>query len=357
MEQPGNNPHRKRIDDSRLTIHDSRFTAPRSRLAPLRDRYGRVVTYLRVSITDRCNLRCFYCLPRDCGVPQRAEQLTLAELTEVVRAAAALGIHKIRITGGEPLVRPGVIDFVGTLSGLAGVTDLALSTNGTLLAEHAVALKAAGLMRVNVSLDSLRPAVFRAISGRNDLDRVVEGIAAARAAGLRPIKLNVVVMRGVNDDELPAMLDFAAERGAQVRFIEYMPLGIGQRWESSYVPRVEILDRIRTHLAPEPPQRKPGDTATYYPLRAGGEAGVISPVSCRFCDLCNRLRLTADGKLRPCLTSEGEVDVRPALRPSLSAAAIATAFQHAVAGRPEHGRYRDTTGHAPAGRPMAAIGG
>jgi cyclic pyranopterin phosphate synthase len=325
----------------------------------LRDRYGREVTYLRVSVTDRCNLRCFYCLPRDCGTPPRRSQLSLAELAEIVRVGAELGIHKIRITGGEPLVRAGIVDFVRALRTLPHVTELALSTNGTLLAEHATALKAAGLMRVNVSLDSLRPAVFRAISGRNDLDRVVAGIAAAGAAGLWPVKLNVVVMRGVNDDELPSMLQFAAAHGVQVRFIEYMPLGIGRRWAASYVSRAEILDHIRPHLAPTPPHRQPGDTATYYALRCGGEVGVISPVSCRFCDLCNRLRLTADGKLRPCLTSEGEVDLRNAVSPHLSAEALAASFHAAVAGRPRHGSYptsmRDVS--SPAARPMAAIGG
>jgi GTP 3',8-cyclase len=327
--------------------------------ASLRDRYGRTVTYLRVSITDRCNLRCFYCLPRDCAVAWRAEQLSLEELAEVVRGGVDLGIRKIRITGGEPLVRPGVIEFVRTLSSLPGISDLALSTNGTLLADHAAPLKAAGLMRVNVSLDSLQPEVFRAISGRNDLDRVVAGIASARAAGLHPIKLNVVVMRGVNDNELPAILDFAARHGAQARFIEYMPLGLGQRWEASYVPRAEILERIRAQLAPALPHRQPGDTATYYELRAGGEVGIISPVSCRFCDLCNRLRLTADGKLRPCLTREGEVDLQPALRPHVSPEAIAAGFRTATAGRPEHGRYRmaASADYATEARPMVAIGG
>ncbi|MBP1685104.1 MAG: cyclic pyranopterin monophosphate synthase subunit MoaA [Deltaproteobacteria bacterium] len=324
----------------------------------LRDRYGRVVTYLRVSITDRCNLRCFYCLPRDCGLSRSAEQLDFDELTAVVKAGVALGISKIRITGGEPLVRPGVIEFVRTLRSLQGITDLALSTNGTLLGDHAAALKDAGLMRINVSLDSLRPTVFRAISGRNELDRVCAGISAARAAGLHPIKLNVVVMRGVNDDELPAILDFAAQQGAQARFIEYMPLGVGQRWEASYVSRAEILTRIRARLHGEPPRRQPGDTATYYALRNGGEVGVISPVSCRFCDLCNRLRLTADGKLRPCLTSEGEVDLRAAIRPRVSSAALCACFHAALAGRPQTGRYDTTPDRILAGpRPMAAIGG
>ncbi len=325
----------------------------------LRDRYGRLMTYLRVSITDRCNLRCFYCLPRGCNVTSRPEQLSLDELAATVRVGVTLGIRKIRITGGEPLVRPGVIDFVRTLRTIPDIADLALSTNGTLLADHAEDLKAAGLMRVNVSLDSLRPTVFRGISGRNDLDRVLAGIAAARAAHLHPIKLNVVVMRGVNDDELPAMVEFAAEQGAQARFIEYMPLGLAQRWQSSYMARPEILDRIRSHLAPEPPRCQSGDTAVYYALRAGGEVGIISPVSCRFCDRCNRLRLTADGKLRPCLTSEGEVDLRSALRPRGIPQALAGCFQAAVAGRPEHGSYPHSLSDEPrsASRAMAAIGG
>jgi cyclic pyranopterin phosphate synthase len=326
---------------------------PRMDAAPLTDSYGRVVTYLRVSVTERCNLRCFYCLPRGHAC-ERPDQLSFAELAEIVAAGVRLGIRKIRITGGEPLVRPGLVEFIRTLGQLPGITDLALSTNGTLLAEHAAALADAGIRRVNVSLDSVRPSVFRAISGRADLDRVVKGIVAARAAGLQPIKLNVVVMRGVNDDELPAMLAFGAAHGAQVRFIEYMPLGIGQRWASSYVPRAEILDRIGALLASEPPRCQPGEAAIYYALRDGGEVGVISPVSCRFCDLCNRLRLTADGRLRPCLTSDGEVDLRHALRP-LSQEQLAAAFRAATAGRPKQGNYRP--GESPAIRPMAAIGG
>jgi cyclic pyranopterin phosphate synthase len=297
-------------------------------------------------------------LPRGHNPCARPELLSLTDVAHVVRVGVSLGISKIRITGGEPLVRPGVVDLVRELSRAAGVADLALSTNGTLLAEHAVALKAAGLRRVNVSLDSLQPAVFRGISGRNDLDRVLAGIAAAQCAGLRPIKLNVVVMRGVNDTELPAMLDFGTASGAQIRFIEYMPFGLGQRWESTYVSRNEILARIRPYLAGQPARRQPGDTATYFTLRAGGEVGVISPVSCRFCDLCNRLRLTADGRLRPCLTSDGEVDVQPALRPPLSAA-IATCFRAATAGRPQQGTYISGAARRAArpARHMAAIGG
>ena len=212
-------------------------------------------------------------------------------------------------------------------------------------------------MRVNVSLDSLRPAVFRAVSGRNDLERVIDGIATAGAAGLRPIKLNVVVMRGVNDGELPAMLDFAADARGAGALHRVHAAGSRPALGVFLCPARRDPRAHRQPSLPAPPQRIPGDTATYYPLRAGGEVGVISPVSCRFCDLCNRLRLTADGKLRPCLTSEGEVDLRAALRPRLSIGAIADAFENAVAGRPEHGRYRHDGGATGAARPMAAIGG
>jgi len=325
----------------------------------LHDSHGRQVTYLRVSITDRCNLRCFYCLPRSCAVPARASRLDLDEIAAIVRVGVGLGISKIRITGGEPLVHPGVVDFVKVLSRLDGIRDLALSTNGTLLAEHAAALQSAGLARVNISLDSLRPAVFRAVSGRNDLERVIAGIDAAVAAGLAPIKLNVVVMRGVNDDELPAMIDFAAGHGAQARFIEYMPLGLAERWASSYVGRDEILARIGPRLTDTPVRRQPGDTASYYALRGGGEVGVISPVSCRFCDLCNRLRLTSDGKLRPCLTGDGEVDLQGALRPVVRDDAIVAAFRTATAGRPARGTYAHASGGgaSPSPRTMSAIGG
>jgi cyclic pyranopterin phosphate synthase len=323
----------------------------------LRDRYGRTVTYLRVSITDRCNLRCFYCLPRGFCQPRR-EQLSFDELHEVVSVAVGLGIRKIRLTGGEPLVRRGVVEFIRRLRTLPGVAELALSTNGTLLAEHAAALHEAGLARVNVSLDSLRRSVLRAISGVDHLDRVVDGIEAASAAGLRPLKLNVVVIRGVNDDELPALLEFASRHGAQTRFIEYMPLGGSARWHSSFVSRAEILGRIESFLVGGPPRHQPGDTATYYLLREGGEVGIISPVSCRFCDLCNRLRLTADGRLRPCLTSKGEVDLRDALRPMVSPGALADGFRTATAGRPQSGQYHGIESlETSVPRPMVAIGG
>ncbi len=344
--------------ESRRAAGDHTCAAAPENDAPLRDRYGRDVTYLRVSVTSRCNLRCFYCLPRTHAVA-RPDQLDLDELATAVASGVRLGITKIRLTGGEPLVRPGIVDLVRRLRALPGIHDLALSTNGTLLADHAAALKAAGLMRVNVSLDSLRPAVFRALTGRDDVARVTAGIRAARDAGLAPVKLNVVVVRGVNDDELLALVEFALRHDAQARFIEYMPLGVGERWGASYVSRAEILERLRPLLADAPPRRRASEPASYYPLAGGGEIGVISPVSCRFCDLCNRLRLTADGKLRPCLTSEGEVDLRPALRPRVSDDALAAAFRAATAGRPQFGTYvTDVDARAASGaRAMAAIGG
>ncbi len=319
----------------------------------LRDPYGRAVTYLRVSVTHRCNLRCFYCLPRDANSVYGASLLDLDEIAAVVEVAASLGVTKVRITGGEPLVRPGVAGLVRKLGQMPEITDLALSTNGTLLAEYAGELRAAGLMRVNVSLDSLRPHVFRAISGRSDLPRVLEGIEAARRVGLGPIKLNVVVLRGVNDDELAEIVAYASAKSLTPRFIEYMPMGWGRRWQDSFVPASEILDRIRPLLSGAPPHRIPGDTAVYYSLRTGGDVGVISPVSCRFCDLCNRLRLTAEGRLRPCLTREGEVDLTPALRPRIQPEAIAQLLRAATASRPVRGSYASP----PRAKPMAAIGG
>jgi len=249
----------------------------------------------------------------------------------------------VRLTGGEPLARPGIVDLVRRVRGIPGLRDLALSTNGTLLAEHASDLRAAGLMRVNVSLDSLRAAVFRAVSGRNDLGRVTAGIRAARDAGLTPLKLNVVVMRGVNDDELPAIVEFAARHDAQARFIEYMrsDSANGGTRRTCSAPRSSsacVAPRRRT----APPSLRGGRELLCIGRRRRG--GVISPVSCRFCDLCNRLRVTADGRLRPCLTSEGEVDLRSALRPRPDASAIGAAF----APRPQVGRPPAPTGSMPA---------
>ncbi|MBI2963337.1 MAG: GTP 3',8-cyclase MoaA [Deltaproteobacteria bacterium] len=318
----------------------------------LRDPFGREVTSLRVSVTDRCNLVCFYCRPKSFVPCSRSELFTLEEIARVAEVAAALGIGKIRLTGGEPLLRSGVVGLVERVARIPGIDDLALSSNGALLGGLAAPLAAAGLRRVNVSLDTLRPERLRAISGSGELDRILDGIAAARRAGLRPIKLNTVVIRGVNDDEIGDIARFAASHGAQARFIEYMPVGADPLWRDRHVARAEIVARLGRLLADDPP-RCGADPATYYRLRDGsGEVGIISPISCGFCSLCNRLRLTADGRLRPCLTSDGEIDLRTPLRAGARDAEIADLFRRAVAAKPERSRYVE----APA-RPMIAIGG
>jgi len=320
---------------------------------PLVDRFGRRVTYLRVSLTDRCNLRCFYCRPRDFHWREKREILTLEEVERVVDVAASLGIRKVRLTGGEPLLRPGATDLVRRLARIAGIGDLALSTNGTLLADLAKPLRDAGLGRVNVSLDTLRFGVFRKITGGSSLAEVLSGIDAAATVGLRPVKLNVVVVRGVNEDELDDLLAFGRRVGAEVRFIEYMPMTGDPAWATRHVPGDEILRRIASWLVPGDVPVVRGDAAAYYELRDGGAVGIVSPVSCRFCSLCNRLRLTADGRLRPCLTGEGEVDLRSPIRAGAGDATIAALFRQATAAKPASGTYDSV----PARRPMIAIGG
>jgi cyclic pyranopterin phosphate synthase len=322
-------------------------------MPPLVDRFGRRVTYLRVSLTDRCNLRCFYCRPRDFRWREKSEILTLEEVARLVDVAASLGIHKVRLTGGEPLLRPGATDLVRRLARIPGIEDLALSTNGTLLADLARPLRDAGLARVNVSLDTLRPEVFREITGGSSLAQVLAGIEVAAAVGLRPVKLNVVVVRGVNEDELDDLLAFGRRVGAEVRFIEYMPMTGDPMWASRHVPAEEILRRIASWLVPADVPIVRRDAAAYYELRDGGVVGVVSPVSCRFCSLCNRLRLTADGRLRPCLTGDGEVDLRSPVRAGESDATIALLFGKATAAKPPSGTYETA---APR-RPMVAIGG
>jgi cyclic pyranopterin phosphate synthase len=316
------------------------------------DPFGRPVTRLRVSVTDRCNLSCFYCRPRNFVACHRSELLSFEEIERVVRVAAALGVAKVRLTGGEPLARAGVVDLARRIASLPGIEDLALSTNGLLLAEAAARLRRAGVRRVNVSLDTLRPERFQALTGAGSLWHVLEGIRAASRAGLEPVKLNTVVIRGVNDDELLDIVDFARSVPAQPRFIEYMPLVADARWQERHVGRDEILARLRPVLAGGAP-RVGADPATYYRLRDGsGEVGVISPVSCQFCRLCDRLRLTADGRLRPCLTREGEVDLKGPLRGGASDEDLALLLRAAVAGKPGRGIYR-----GPLERPMVAIGG
>jgi cyclic pyranopterin phosphate synthase len=280
------------------------------------DAHGRKINYLRLSVTDRCNLRCRYCMPAD-GVPllPHGEILSYEELSLVARAAVSLGIEKIRVTGGEPLVRKGILGFLSRLAGIPGLRQLVLTTNGLLLEEMAEPLKSAGVQRLNISIDSLVPENFLRITRGGDVSRVLSGIAAAEAARF-PIKLNMVVMRGVNDHEV---VDFAAltlDKPYAVRFIEFMPSGADTDWPSRVVSGREILDRISKRFGfAEIGRGELAGPAKDYRIRgAAGTIGVITPVTGHFCDGCNRIRVTASGKARGCLFSEAETDLKPILR-------------------------------------------
>ena len=300
------------------------------------DRFGRSIDYLRISVTDRCNLRCIYCMPPE-GVPHIShnEILSYEEIRAVVQAAAQLGIHRIRLTGGEPLVRADFPELVKMLSGIEGIVELSLTTNGALLKDYAQALKQAGLSRVNVSLDTLRANRFQHITRLGELKDVLAGIGAAKEAGLHPIKINTVVMRGINDDE---MLDFAriTFKGEwHVRFIELMPFkGVAES-----VPSVELQQHISSLGRLEPCVSTTGNgPAMYYRLAgARGTIGFISPLTdISFCSRCNRMRLTPDGKLRPCLLGEDEFDLRMPLRNNASMEELKRLILKAVASKPEH---------------------
>ncbi|MBN2432741.1 MAG: GTP 3',8-cyclase MoaA [Acidobacteria bacterium] len=308
------------------------------------DAHQRVIRYLRISVTDRCNLRCRYCMPPE-GVPDLRHEdiLRYEELLRCARVAVTLGIRKVRITGGEPLVRKGLVPFIGHLAEIRGIDDLALTTNGTLLREYAPALKAAGLRRVNISLDTLQRDRYSHITRRDALPAVLDGIAAAREAGLRPIKINVVVMRGVNDDEI---LDFARltlNDPLIVRFIELMPMGQGE-WNGSgdFLSGEEVLTRLNASfsLREAAENLDPASANRLYRLDgATGQVGIITPLSHHFCRLCNRLRITPDGCLRTCLFSETETDLKPVLRGGGSDEDLAAVFRRSVRDKPTgHGR-------------------
>jgi cyclic pyranopterin phosphate synthase len=289
----------------------------------------RRVDYLRLSITDRCNLRCVYCMPADGVSPRTHDQiLSYEEMLAFTRAALEVGISKVRVTGGEPLVRKGCVGFIGRLAELPGLDDLMLTTNGLLLPRFAADLKAAGLRRVNISIDSLEPRRFARLSRGGSLDEALAGLDAAFAAGFSPVKVNALLLEGV-EDEIDAFVALTRERPVHVRFIEYMPLDRRLSVEESFVPAPLVLERLRARHELEPAGGPQGwGPARYYRVPGvAGTVGFIAGVSDHFCTDCNRLRLTADGRLRTCLFGGGEVDVRPLLeRPSELAAAIRAAI-------------------------------
>jgi cyclic pyranopterin phosphate synthase len=323
----------------------------------LSDSFHRPINYLRISVTDRCNLRCVYCMPAE-GIELMSHNdiLTYEEIYTVTRAAAGLGINKLRLTGGEPLVRLGLPSLVQMLAKIEGVDDISLTTNGVLLARYASELKSAGLRRVNVSLDSLKADRFKLITRIGDnLNEVLKGIEVARAVGLEPVKINVVVMAGINDDEL---LDFAAktiDEGWQVRFIELMPL-VG-RDTTQFVSASEMKRRLEPlgELTPYLPSVGNGPAKYFRLPHAKGAIGFITPISEHFCFQCNRLRLTADGRLRPCLLSDYEVDLKPSLRGGISSAGLKKLIKEAVANKPQ--RHNLAEGSVPKQRPFSQVGG
>lgn len=332
----------------------------------LLDSFGRIHNNLRISVTDRCNIRCFYCMPAEVvRFKPRHELLTFEEIVRFVQVAAQLGVDKLRLTGGEPLLRQDMPRLVEQLAAVPGIRDIALTTNGILLDEQATALKAAGLRRLNISLDALSEEVFEQISRRKGLDRVLAGIAAAQQAGFRKIRLNAVSIRGVTETEIVPLAKFARQHSLELRFIEYMPLDAEQHWKHDQVLTGDevrsIIDRAVGALQPLPVE-DPSQPATDFRYADGsGRVGFINPVSQPFCGDCNRLRLTAEGQVRNCLFSTVEWDARAILRNTqLSTTAAAqqiTNLISACVGAKKIGHGIDTPSFLRPERAMYQIGG
>jgi cyclic pyranopterin phosphate synthase len=323
------------------------------------DSFGRTHNNLRISVTDRCNLRCTYCMPEEVVFMDRSELLTFEEITHFVRVAAPLGIDKLRLTGGEPLLRRDLPRLVRMVADVPGIKDVGLTTNGLLLANQAKALFDAGLRRINVSLDTLDPGRFREVSRRDGLEQVLVGIEAAKSAGFSPIKLNAVTIRGLTDQDVVPLARFAREQELELRFIEYMPIG-AEAWERSKVYFAhEILEQLERDVAPLVPAedydpRAPAMDFQYSDGR--GRVGIIASVSRPFCMSCNRLRLTCEGRLRNCLFALNEVDVKPLLRESHDDARLAELIRQNVRDKWE-GHEINTARFIKPQRTMHSIGG
>ncbi|MDI3316978.1 MAG: GTP 3',8-cyclase MoaA [Bacillota bacterium] len=324
--------------------------------AELVDRFGRVVRKMRISVTDRCNFRCQYCMPSENvrWLP-RGEILSFEEITRVTRVAVGLGVRRVRLTGGEPLARPELEVLVGQLAAIEGLQDLSMTTNGYFLPEKAEALRAAGLKSVNISLDSLRRERFAELTRRDSLERVLEGIRAARAAGF-PVKINTVLMRGVNEDEVADLIAWSGENGVLLRFIEFMPLDGDRQWSRERVVTAgEILAQAAKLGPVEAVEADPHQPARLY-RAAGVVFGIIASVSQPFCRQCDRIRLTADGKIRNCLFALAEADLRGPLRAGADDQQLAAVMRDAVWSKWE-GHLINQTGFRPPERAMYAIGG
>jgi cyclic pyranopterin phosphate synthase len=327
--------------------------------APALDSYGRRIDYLRVSLTDRCNMRCVYCMPAmGMQFHPRPELLTNDELLLAVRAAAGAGFRKLRLTGGEPMLRQGIVELVREMKAIPGIEHIAMTTNALRLRKLAGPLKEAGLDRVNISIDSLDAVKFRQITRGGNLDEVWAGVQAAEAEGLRPIKLNAVVVRGMNDDEVLRLAELTTVHPWEFRFIEVMPLtGVAGLAEEGVVSTAELIARIEERYGQlEPYGQDPADPARRYRIPgAPGKIGFISAVTDPFCATCNRMRLTADGRLHLCLLRDDEVDLRAAIRSGASAAEIEQIIRHAVYLKPWGHGLPD--GVLPTLRGMSELGG
>jgi cyclic pyranopterin phosphate synthase len=329
---------------------------------PLVDRFARRITYLRLSVTDRCDLRCAYCMPERMTFVPRAEVLTLEELHKVALAFIARGVTKIRLTGGEPLVRRDMMELVRALGREIGrgLEELTLTTNGTRLAEFADDLRSAGVERVNVSLDTLDRDLFAKLTRRDSLPQVLEGIAAARAAGLK-VKINTVALKGLNEAEIPALVEWAHGQGHAMTLIEVMPLGEveGDRFDH-YLPLDAVRRDLESRWTLADNDARSGGPARYVDIaQTGGRLGFITPLTSNFCAGCNRVRVTATGQLFMCLGGEGQVDLRAALRSDSPEAALEAAFARAMGEKPERHHFEiNGPGGAPAlARHMSMTGG
>jgi cyclic pyranopterin phosphate synthase len=344
-----------------VTLLSQPDISPRGAPAPLVDSFGRTISYLRVSVTDRCDFRCTYCMAEDMQFLPKHDILSFEEIHTIVSAFVARGVKKVRLTGGEPLVRRDIMDLfttIGTHLG-RGLEELTLTTNGSQLARHAEGLVAAGVRRVNVSLDTLDPVRFARITRRGRLAQVLDGIEAAEAAGLA-VKINMVAMRGVNDDEIESMLHWAHGKGHGLTLIEGMPLGeVGIDRVDSYLPLRELRERLAQQYTLEPAAVRTGGPARYDRVReTGGILGFITPMSHNFCESCNRVRLTATGQLYLCLGQEDMVDLRAALREG-APEALDAALDHAMLIKPKgHDFVLDRQHEGPAlQRHMSVTGG
>ena len=315
------------------------------------DNYNRQINYLRVSVTDKCNLRCRYCMPEE-GVPHRehADMMTAEETLMAIKSAAKLGINKVRITGGEPLVKRGIVKLCKAVAEIPGMKEVCMTTNAVLLPKYAADLKAAGVDRLNISLDTLDPEKFHYITRIGELQDVLDGMKAAEEAGFENTKINCVLMGGFNDDEIEDFVDLTREKPIEVRFIELMPIGGGIDFEKQqFVSCEEVLKRV-----PElEPLDQDGGVAKLYQIPgAPGRVGLIRPISCEFCEGCNKIRLTADGKLKPCLHSDQEITLKGLMQDEMT-----ETIKTAILEKPEKRESLDADNPSLAGRDMNQIGG